>query len=93
MLDDLFGKYTTHAIASYELPLAGLGRRVGGRVGDALGHMALLGEWWSGRHEFGDFVPGVNYHTKSFVVIVGYKLSNAPGTRGDGLILEVGRTF
>ena len=89
----LFGKPTTHVITSYEQPLEALGRRLGGRVGDAVGHMTLLGEWWSGTHDFGDFVPGINYHTKSIVVIVGYKLSNAPGTRSDGLILEVGRTF
>lgn len=89
----LFAKYTTHLITSYELPLTGPGRRLGGRAGDVVGHMALLGEWWSGRHDLADFVPGVNFHTKSLVAIVGYKLGNTPGTRGDGLILELGRTF
>lgn len=89
----LFAKHTTHAITSYELPLAGLGRRVGGRAGDVVGHMALLGEWWSGRHDLADFVSGVNDHTKSLVVTVGYKLGNAPGRPGDGVIVEFGRTF
>ncbi len=90
---NLFGKHTTHLISSYELPLEGLGHRLGGRAGDVVGHMALLGEWWSGRHEFADFVPGVNYHAKSLVVILGYKLANTPGTLGDGIIFEIGRTF
>lgn len=90
---NLFAKHTTHFIGSYELPLTGLGHRVGGRAGDVLGHMSLLGEWWSGRHDLADFVPGVNYHTKSLVVIAGYKLGNTPGTRGDAIIFEIGRTF
>ena len=89
----LFGQRTTHFIGSYEQPLEALGRRLGGRVGDAVGHMSLIGEWWSGTHEFADFVPGINYHTKSLVVIVGYKFSNKPGTGTDGIILEIGRTF
>jgi hypothetical protein len=76
---NLFGKRTTHMIASFEQPLAG--------------HWNLLGEWWSGTHDFADFVPGLNYHWGTNVVIVGYKVSNIPGSIGDGLILEFGRTF
>ena len=76
---NLFGKRTTHMIASFEQPLAG--------------HWNLLGEWWSGTHDFADFVPGLNYHWGTNVVIVGYKVSNIPGSTGDGLILEFGRTF
>jgi hypothetical protein len=79
---NLFGKHTTHAIASYEQPLDRW-----------IPNVSLLGEWWSGTHDFGDFVPGINYHTKRMVVILGYKISNAPGSRTDGLILEIGRTF
>ena len=90
---NLFGTHTTHLISSYEQPLHALGHRIGGPVGHAVEHMSLLGEWWSGRHEFAEFVPGVNYHTKSIVVILGYKLGNVPGTRGDGVIFEIGRTF
>lgn len=76
---NLFSKNTTHFISSFEQPLAG--------------HWNLLGEWWSGTHDFADFVPGVNYHWGSNVVIVGYKFSNIPGTTGDGWILEIGKTF
>lgn len=90
---NLFGTHTTHLVTSYEQPLHALGHRLGGRVGHVVEHMALLGEWWSGRHEFAEFVPGVNYHHKALVLILGYKLGNAPGTRGDGVIVEVGRTF
>ena len=89
----LFGQRTTHMIASYEQPLTLLGDAIGGKAGKILSKMTLLGEWWSGRHELADFVPGVNYHTDKLVVIVGYKFSNKPGRRGDGLILEVGTTF
>lgn len=75
----LFGRNTVHFTGAYELPITK--------------EIALLGEWWSGTHELADFVPGINYHTKALVVILGYKLSNAPGTATDGLIVEVGRTF
>ncbi|MCU0648600.1 MAG: hypothetical protein MUF00_11430 [Gemmatimonadaceae bacterium] len=79
---NLFGKHTTHLIASYEQPIDRI-----------IPHVSLLGEWWAGTHEFGDFVPGINYHTKSWVVILGYKISNKPGSRTDGVILEFGKTF
>ena len=90
---NLFGSHTTHLITSYEQPLKAVGQRLGGRVGDFVSHTALLGEWWSGRHEFAEFVPGVNWHGKTMVVILGYKFQNRPGTRGDGVIVEIGRTF
>lgn len=75
----VFGKRSTHFIGSYEQPITE--------------HVALLGEWWAGRHEFGDFVPGFNVHWGSWVVVAGYKLSNKPGTATDGLILELGRKW
>lgn len=90
----LFGKQTTHFITSVEQPLDGLGDLVGGGLGRFLQDTALVAEWFSGRHEFGDFVPGVNWHNdKGWVVILGYKFSNAPGTRDDGVIIEIGKTF
>lgn len=90
----LFGQNTTHFIGSYELPLQGLGDAIGGPVGRVVADMALLGEWWSGNHEFADFVPGLNWHNKDgWVVILGYKFSNARGTAGDGIIFEIGKTF
>ncbi|MDX2193074.1 MAG: hypothetical protein NW201_06955 [Gemmatimonadales bacterium] len=90
---NLFGFNTTHFIGSYELPLEKLGHAIGGGFGDFVGHMALLGEWWSGQHEFADFVPGVNWHSGPLVVILGYKFGNQPGTASDGVIFEVGTTF
>lgn len=92
--DELFGKNTTHFIGSFEQPLKGLGEAIGGPVGRVVNDMTLLGEWFSGNHEFGDFVPGLNWHSKDgWVVIVGYKFSNAPGSSGDGVIFEIGKTF
>lgn len=85
----MFGKATTHFMGSFEQPLAALP----GALGHALHDFTLLGEWWAGQHEFADFVPGFNWHHGKNVVIVGYKLANTPGTRGDGLVIEVGRTF
>lgn len=85
----MFGKATTHFMGSFEQPLAALP----GRLGHALHDVTLLGEWWAGQHEFADFVPGFNWHRGKTVVIVGYKLANAPGTRGDGIVFEIGRTF
>lgn len=85
----MFGKATTHFMGSFEQPLAALPRA----LGRALHDVTLLGEWWAGQHEFADFVPGFNWHRGKTVVIVGYKLANAPGTRGDGIVFEIGRTF
>lgn len=85
----MFGKATTHFMGSFEQPLAVLP----GALGDALHDITVLGEWWAGQHEFADFVPGFNYHKGKTVVILGYKLANTPGTRGDGIVIEVGRTF
>lgn len=85
----MFGTATTHFVGSFEQPLAALP----GALGHALHDVTLLGEWWSGQHEFADFVPGFNWHRGKSVVIVGYKFTNAPGTRGDGVVLEFGRVF
>jgi hypothetical protein len=85
----MFGVATTHFVGSFEQPLGVLP----GAVGRVLHDVTLLGEWWGGRHEFGDFVPGFNWHRGKSVVILGYKLTNKPGTRGDGIVFEVGRTF
>lgn len=91
---EVFGQNTTHAIASFEQPLKGLGDVIGGGFGKVVGEMTLLGEWWSGDHELADFVPGLNWHGKDgSVVIVGYKLSNVPGTETDAIIIEIGKTF
>lgn len=88
----VFGVRSTHAIASFEQPLDGVAVRFG-RLAPIVSNMAIVGEWWSGRHELADFVIGANYHTKPLVVVVGYKLSNKPGSRTDGVILEIGRKF
>ncbi len=85
----MFGKATTHFMGSFEQPLAALP----GALGHALHDFTILGEWWAGQHEFADFVPGFNYHRGKTVIILGYKLANTPGTKGDGLVFEIGRTF
>jgi hypothetical protein len=51
-------------------------------------------EWFSGKHEMGDLVPGVIFHTKELVMILGYKIGNGDGNAGgNGIIFEIGRTF
>lgn len=91
---NLFGRNTTHFIGSVEQPLKGVGDLVGGDVGRIIGQSAIVAEWFAGTHEFGDFVPGVNWHDdQGWVVILGYKFSNKPGRRDDGLIIEIGKTF
>lgn len=75
----LFGVNTVHFIGSAEWPVAS--------------HVNLLAEWFSGRHDLADFVPGVSWHGGKTLVVLGWKFSNAPGTAGDGLIVEVGRFF
>ncbi len=91
---NLFGRNTTHAIASIEQPLSGLGNRIGGDLGKIISETAIVAEWFSGTHEFGDFVPGVNWHNDDgWVVILGYKFSNKRGRSGDGVIIEIGKTF
>lgn len=85
----MFGKATTHFMGSFEQPLAALP----GSLGHSLHDFTVLGEWWAGRHEFADLVLGFNYHKGKNVLILGYKLSNTPGTLGDGVVFEVGRTF
>lgn len=79
---NLFGKNTLHFISSIEQPIDRL-----------IPHTNLVAEWWSGTHEFGDLVPGLNFHSKSLVVILGYKISNKRGSSSDGVVLEFGRTF
>lgn len=86
---NLFKKPTTHAIASWEQPL----KVLPGALGRTLEHVNFLGEWWSGSHDFADFVPGLNYHNHDLVVIVGYKIPNAKQGAGHGLIFEIGTTF
>jgi hypothetical protein len=75
----LFKKQTTHAIVSLEQPLPA--------------HLTFVTEWWSGTHDFADLVPGVTWHSGRWIVVAAYKLSNVPGTRTDGVILELGRKF
>jgi hypothetical protein len=92
--NQLFGRDTTHFIGTVEQPLDAVGQAIGGRFGHFIGQTAIVAEWFSGTHEFGDFVPGVNWHNDDgWVVIVGYKFSNKPGRSGDGIIIEFGKTF
>lgn len=86
---NLFKQNTTHLITSWEQPLGVLP----GSLGRALEHVNFLGEWWSGNHDFADFVPGLNYHHNDLVVIVGYKIPNVNRGSGHGLIFEIGTTF
>lgn len=56
-------------------------------------HVTFVTEWWSGTHDFADLVPGLTWHSGQWIAVAGYKFSNIPGTKTDGIILELGRKF
>jgi hypothetical protein len=75
----LFGDDKAHVIASIEQPLPA--------------HFLLVAEWFSGTHDYGELVPGVSWRHQGFVALIGYRISNAPGSETDGLVLQVGSGF
>ncbi len=68
--NQLFGRDTTHFIGTVEQPLDAVGQAIGGRFGHFIGQTAIVAEWFSGTHEFGDFVPGVNWHNDDGWVVI-----------------------
>ncbi|HEX5817723.1 MAG TPA: hypothetical protein VFY20_02525 [Gemmatimonadales bacterium] len=56
-------------------------------------HFFLVAEWFSGEHAYGDLVPGITWRHGGVVAVLGYKISNAPGSSTDGMVVEVGTTF
>jgi hypothetical protein len=63
-------------------------------------------EWFAGSHELADLVPGFVYHNHDIelLFVVGYKISNTSlnagkaldatiVSRGNGIIIEIGKTF
>ncbi len=77
-----FGINTVVMTASFEQPITD--------------HINILGEWFAGQfHENAYFIPGFNYHTKTLVIIVGYKIANLPGDpkSQNGVVLEIGFFF
>lgn len=75
------GVSTVHFVCSFEQPLTE--------------HINLLGEWFSGdNHENAYFIPGINYHSKDIILILGYKIANTrEGQISNGFVLEIGRFF
>jgi hypothetical protein len=55
-------------------------------------HLVLVMEWFSGRHNSSNLIPGILYHSKNWIFVAGYKFPNDPRERR-GLVLEVGRFF
>jgi hypothetical protein len=53
-------------------------------------HFVLVMEWFSGRHNSSNLIPGLLYHSKNWIFVAGYKFPNDPVER-HGLVLEVGR--
>ena len=53
-------------------------------------HFVLVMEWFSGRHNSSNLIPGLLYHSKNWIFVTGYKFPNDPVER-HGLVLEVGR--
>lgn len=75
------GVSTTHFIASFEQPLGE--------------HFTLVAEWFAGTsHEQAYFIPGLTYHSKALVVIVGYKIANSADKQIlNGFVIEFGKFF
>ncbi|MBL8233207.1 MAG: hypothetical protein JNL98_32210 [Bryobacterales bacterium] len=54
----------------------------------------VLSEWFSGRHDFGFFIPGILFHpTKRQIIVAGYKIANRAVNGKAGIVLEYGITF
>ncbi|WP_298272871.1 hypothetical protein [Gemmatimonas sp.] len=53
-------------------------------------HFVLVMEWFSGRHNSSNLIPGLLYHSKNWIFVAGYKFPNDPVER-HGLVLELGR--
>lgn len=75
----LFKKNTTHAVAGFEHPIV-------------KHRLYAIGEWFSGRHDFGFFTPGVLFHPKTErqVIVVAYKIANTRANGANGLVFEYG---
>lgn len=77
----LFKKNTVHFITGVEHPLIDK-------------KLYVIGEWFSGQHDFGAFTPGILYHpTKNQVVVVGYKIPNSKENGRSGFVVEYGIFF
>jgi hypothetical protein len=75
----LFKKNTVHAITGFEHPI--------------IKHrLYAIGEWFSGRHDFGFFTPGVLFHPKTErqVIVIAYKIANNRANGANGLVFEYG---
>lgn len=76
----LFGRNTGGMLVGLEHPV--------GR------NWVLLGEWFSGRHDFGFLIPGILFHPrKEQIVVLGFKIPNHPANGTSGLVMEYGITF
>jgi hypothetical protein len=75
--DELFKKDTVHFIGAVEHKL---NKR-----------WMVTAEWFSGRHDFGFFTPGVLFHpTPETVFVVGYKIPNHRSNGKAGFVVEFG---
>lgn len=77
----IFGNNSVNFIAGYEHPIVQK-------------KLYAVGEWFSGRSDFGFFTPGLLYHpTKNTVLVGAYKIANNKSNGGNGLVLEYGFFF
>jgi hypothetical protein len=76
----IFGSVTTSVIAGVEQPL---NRKV-----------SLIADWFSGKHDLGALVPGVQFNiTHAFIVITGVKIPNSPRAGVTSALAEVTYEF
>jgi hypothetical protein len=79
--NELFKQNTVHAVAGWEQPLV-------------KHKLYFIGEWFSGRHDFGFVSNGVLWHPKKdHIIVLAYKIPNSPRNGKSGLIFEYGLFF
>jgi hypothetical protein len=76
----IFGRNAVAFIGGYEQPVT---RR-----------LTLQGDWYSGTHNLGLFIPGFSYALpKDATLYVGYQLPNSKRSGSQGFVIELGKYF
>jgi hypothetical protein len=78
--ENLFGRDTVHFIGGYEQPITK--------------RFSLIGDWFSGTHANGFFIPGFSFAlTKSTNIYFGYQVPNNTKCGRSGIVFELAKFF
>ena len=78
--DLIFGRNVVCFIGGYEHPVTK--------------KFSLIGDWFSGTHNLGFFIPGFSYSLpKDYVLFLGYQIPNTARCGHSGIVFEVSRVF